>query len=368
MSTNTLSVFWDDRVLLHDTGSGMWEAAPSELLDEQELHPENAVRLRNMRAVLQRGPVAGDLRWRPGRLATVAELRTVHDEDYIEDIRELSAAGGGRLTSTTVVGAGSWEPLLAAAGTCLAAVDAVLDGEVRLAYALVRPPGHHAQPAQADGYCVFSHAALVAQRALDRGARRVAVVDWDVHHGNGTQECFYGRSDVLTFSVHMDHGPWGPSHPQTGRPDEVGRGAGEGFNVNIALPLGAGDRAYAAALEEIVAPVLREYRPDLLVVASGQDASTFDPNGRHNVTITGFNHLGRIMRALAEELTGGRLVLTQEGGYARAYAAYCVHATAEGLLGRESTLADPIAYVPDSVDPAPALAAVRTALAPYWPL
>ncbi|WP_405801187.1 hypothetical protein [Streptomyces sp. NBC_01506] len=371
MSEN-IHVFWDERVLDHDTGSGFWEAAPSELLAEQELHPESAPRIRNMRAVLERGPVAGHVVWHPGRLATEAELTTVHTRSYVDDVRALCERGGSArhwLTSTTTVTPGSWEPLLAAAGTCLAAVDAVLDGSCEMAYALVRPPGHHAQPEQADGYCVFGHAALAAQRARDRGVERVAVIDWDVHHGNGTQEIFYDRPDVLTVSLHMAHGAWGRTHPQTGSPDELGRGAGTGHNINIELPVGSGDRAYADAIERIVWPVLRRYRPGLIVAASGQDAATFDANGQHNVTMAGFHRIGTLLGEMSRELTDGRLVLTQEGGYARSYAAYCLHATVEGLLGRESSLADPIAYVPDDITRGDAaLDRVREALAPHWAL
>lgn len=367
MTRGQADVFWDERVLAHDTGAGMWEAAPSELLDEQEVHPENAVRLRNMKAVLSRGPVASALRWRSGRLASTAELETVHDAGYIDAIRSLCESGGGRLTATTLVSADSWEPLLAAAGSCLAAADAVLSGEASIAYALVRPPGHHAQPRQADGYCVFSHAALVAQRARLAGLQRVATIDWDVHHGNGTQECFYGRSDVLTFSLHMAHGSWGPSHPQTGSPKEIGSGDGEGFNVNIEMPLGAGDRCYAEALTQIVWPVLRQFRPEFIVAASGQDASAFDPNGRHNVTMAGFHRIGSVLGQMADEFTGGKLVMVQEGGYARSYAAYCLHSTIEGVLGREPSLSDPLAFVPDDVERIPAvLDRVREALKPHW--
>ena len=365
-----IDVFWDERVLAHDTGSGAFEAAPSELLAVQELHPENAERVRNMRSLLLRGPLAPHLRWREGRLVEPAELETVHDPAYVASVRELCGAGGGRVTATTVLGPGSWEPLAAAAGTCLAAADAVLDDEARVAYALVRPPGHHAQPAQADGYCFFSHAALVAERARGRGVERVAVVDWDVHHGNGTQECFYDRADVLTVSLQMRHGAWGPSHPQTGEADEIGRGAGEGFNVNLALGVGAGDRTYADALAAIVLPILRRYRPGLIVGACGQDASCFDPNGRQNVTMAGFRRLGAALAAAADELCGGRLVLVQEGGYARTYAAYCLHATLEGVLGLpEPLLADPLAYVPD--DPSrrrEGIVAARAALSPFWEL
>src|SRR3990172_3529878 len=144
-----IDVFWDERALAHDTGSGLFEAGPSPLLAVPELHPENAERVRNMHSVLERGPLAPHLRWRSGRLAEISELETVHDPAYVRSIREACEAGGGPLTGTTVLGPASWEPVLAAAGTCLAAADAVLDGEASVAYALVRPPGHHAQPARA---------------------------------------------------------------------------------------------------------------------------------------------------------------------------------------------------------------------------
>lgn len=367
MTPHMLDVFYDERVLEHQTGYGFAEAAPSDLLEEQERHPENEVRVRNMHSVLRRGPIAPWLRWHGGRPATVDELKTVHDQAYIDAIRELCESGGGRLTATTVVLENSWTPLLVAAGTCLDAADAVLSGAASTAFALVRPPGHHAQPAQADGYCVFSHAALVAQRARDRGVERVAIVDWDVHHGNGTQECFYDRPDVLTVSIHMAHGSWGPTHLQTGHPDEVGAGDGTGYNVNVELPVGAGDSAYTGALREIIGPVLRQFRPGLIVGACGQDASAFDPNGRHNVTMAGFHEFGSGLRALADELTGGKTVLVQEGGYARSYAAYCLHALLEGVLGRSRELGDPVAYVPDNTElTGPALRRVAEHITPYW--
>ncbi len=367
MPASKLDVFWDERVLNHETGEGMWESSASPLLWEQELHPENSIRIRNMKHVLEHGPIADALVWHDGRLAEIPELETIHHPEYIAQIAEICAAGGGRLTSTTVVGPNSWEGLLAAAGTCLAAAEAVISGKTQAAFALVRPPGHHAQPKQADGYCVFSHAALVAHRARNAGFARVAVVDWDVHHGNGTQECFYAQSEVLTVSLHMDHGSWGPSHLQTGAVDELGFGDGMGFNINIAMPLGAGDKFYTTAFAEIAGPILREFAPDFIVCGVGQDASAFDPNGRHNVTMAGFNRLGLQVAELADELCAGRLVLIQEGGYARSYAAYCLHATLEGILGRHSQLTDPIAYVPDDTERVdPTISDLKKHYAPYW--
>jgi acetoin utilization deacetylase AcuC-like enzyme len=350
-----LDVFWHPAMLEHDTGSGLWEAGPSELLAVPELHPENAERLRNMRSVLERGPLAGRLGWKNGRPAEREELEVVHDASYVESIREACEAGGRHLTATTLVSGSSWPAILAAAGTALAAVDAVVSGESELAYALVRPPGHHAGPAVADGYCFFNNVALAAERLRAAGAGRVAIVDWDVHHGNGTQSCFYERADVLTISLHMRHGSWGPSHPETGSPSECGNGDGAGRNVNVELRPGSGDSAYAEAFRRVVEPVLERYRPDAVVGASGQDASAFDGNGRMNVTMDGFHAIGRGLRESAER-AGASLVLVQEGGYARTYAAYCLHATLEGVLGSERLLPDPLAFMPD--DPSHASADV----------
>jgi acetoin utilization deacetylase AcuC-like enzyme len=368
--SGTIDVFWHPAVLDHDTGSGVFEAPDEGLLDAPELHPENADRVRNMHSVLERGPLAARLRWREGREVTEQELATVHDPAYVAFIHEACAAGGRRLSSTTLLSADSWQPLLCAAGTCLDAGRAVLDGEATVAYALVRPPGHHASPAAADGYCFFNHAALVAELARSRGVERVAIVDWDVHHGNGTQACFYDRSDVLTISLHMRHGSWGPEHPQTGGPGEFGVGPGAGHNVNVELRPGSGDHAYRQAFQRVVLPVLRQFRPGLIVGGCGQDASTFDPNGRQSVSMAGFREIGSAMARAADELCSGRLVLLQEGGYARTYAAYCLHATLEGVLGGDApALADPIAFLPDDPGHAAAdLDQVCGHLARHWEL
>lgn len=341
-----LVVHFDERVLEHDTGTALHETTASDWITAALPHTEGPLRVVAMRDVLARGPLSHLLEFRGGRPATLDELSSVHTMAYIEDVRLRASAGGGWVTGTTRISGNSWEPLLVAAGTSLEALDTVLSGTIPVAYALVRPPGHHAQSAQADGYCFFNHAALVAQHARDRGVARVLVIDWDVHHGNGTQDIFYERDDVLTISMHMNHGAWGPSHTQTGYRDEVGSGAGAGYNINVPLPLGAGDSAYLRAFDDVVRPAALRFQPELIVVASGQDASAFDPNGRHNVTMAGFHGLGLRCAELAQELSGGRIVGLQEGGYNPAYAAYCLLATLEGMLDVPPT-SDPLAYVPE---------------------
>jgi acetoin utilization deacetylase AcuC-like enzyme len=362
-------VYWHDDALLHDTGAGLFEHPPTPLVAVPELHPENAERILNIRAALRNGPIAGRLEWHAGRHAIREELEMLHLPEYIDSVEKFCAAGGGYVTQSTPVVTRSWDAALAAAGTALAATAAVLDGECDLAYALVRPPGHHAQPDRADGYCLFSNAALAAELATRRGVERVAVIDWDVHHGNGTQECFWGRGDVLAVSLHMRHGSWGPSHPQTGAPDEVGTGDGAGRNVNVELPVGTGDEGYRRAMARAVSPVVDAFEPDLIVIACGQDASQFDPNGRMCVAMDGFRDLGAASRALADRHCDGRMVLVQEGGYGRTYSGHCMHATLEGVLGTGPLLADPMAYLPDDLERADdAIEAVRSAMAPYWRL
>ena len=313
-----MRVYWHDDCLLHDTGTGVFGSGPSPLIAVPELHPENVERVRNMRSALERGPLAGALEWHPGRHASEAELATIHHAEHIDRVRDFCAAGGGFLTASTPVVPASWQAALAAAGTTLAAAEAVLAGECTTAYALVRPPGHHAQPDRPDGYCLFANAALAAELARRRGVERIAIVDWDVHHGNGTQECFYERADVLTVSLHMDHRSWGADHPQSGLPDEVGRAAGTGFNINVAFPMGVGDEGYLAAMGAVVEPLVRRVRPrpaDRDVRPGREPVRPERPPVRDH---------GRLPRARARRPPAGRRVLrgpppARPGGWLRAH-------------------------------------------------
>jgi len=347
--TDRLAVFFHPGIFDHDTGSGFFEAAPSPWLPVLEKHPENDDRLRNMLGVLQQGPVGAALDWFEGAPARREDLERFHDAAYIDELQSIPLTETRHFSSTTVFGPGSFQVCLEAAGQALAAARHVHDGDGKIAYALVRPPGHHAQPRMADGYCFFNNIGVAIEALRARGLRRAAVIDWDVHHGNGTQQGFYDDADVLTVSLHMNHGAWGATHPQSGDIDEAGSGAGLGKNLNLPMPWGAGDIAYQRVFDEIVAPALRAHRPEILFVASGQDANQFDPNGRQLLSMAGFHELGKRARALADECCDGRLVLVQEGGYQVSYAAYCLHATLEGVLGRAPGLGDPLAYMREDV-------------------
>jgi len=341
-----LAVFYDERVLDFDTGSGFFDADASPYLVHREAHPENGLRVENMAAVLREGPIAPALDWHCAPAAGREDLERFHDPAYIDELASIPVDECRVMSRTTPFGANGFEFCRIAAGQAIAAAAHAHAGK-GLAYALVRPPGHHAQPAMADGYCFVNNIGVAIERLRAQGLVRAAVIDWDVHHGNGTQAGFYADPDVLTISLHMPHGAWGETHPQSGEFDELGEGAGLGKNLNLPLPCGSGDIAYARVFDAVVAPAVRAHAPELLLVACGQDANQFDPNGRQLLTMAGFYQLGRRARALADECCGGRLALVQEGGYQLSYAAYCLHATLEGVLEREPGLADPIGFMPE---------------------
>ncbi|KAJ0972752.1 hypothetical protein J5N97_020711 [Dioscorea zingiberensis] len=344
-----IHVFWHDGMLEHDAGAGVFDTGTNPgFLDVLDKHPENADRVRNLVSILRKGPIAPFITWHSGRPATTSELRLFHTPEYIEELEQANQSGGKELCSGTFLNPGSWDAALLAAGTTISAMKHILDGHANLTYALVRPPGHHAQPSQADGYCFLNNAGLAIQSARDSGCQKVAVIDIDVHYGNGTAQGFYTSGDVLTISLHMNHGSWGQSHPQTGTVDELGEGDGFGFNLNIPLPNGTGDEGYVYAMNQLVVPALHKFKPSLLVLVLGQDSSAFDPNGRQCLTMEGYRNIGRIVRHFADKHANGRLLVVQEGGYHVTYSAYCLHATLEGVLDLEDALLDdPIAYYPE---------------------
>ena len=247
------------------------------------------------------------------RLATDAEICLVHTPEYLARMKAVSGSGGGYVGHELHCGPGGFAIAALSCGGVLAAMEATLGGAVDNAYALVRPPGHHAERDRGHGFCMVDNVAVAAEVALraPHSLQRVAIVDIDVHHGNGPEQAFYGRSDVLYVSLHQD----GLYPLDTGGTEASGEGAGKGFNVNIPLPPGCGIGAYAAAFDRVVEPALRAFKPQLILVSCGFDASFLDPLGRMLLTSDGFRELTRRLRVCAEELCGGRLVMCHEGGY-----------------------------------------------------
>ncbi|XP_071736264.1 histone deacetylase 8-like [Rutidosis leptorrhynchoides] len=345
-----IHVFWNEGMLNHDTGEGVFDTGINPgFLDVLEKHPENCDRIRNIVSILKRGPISSFIRWHVDSTpALISQLLSFHTQEYIDSLLEADRNGPTIICSGTFLNTGSLKAALLAAGTTLSAMKYILDGHGNICYALVRPPGHHAQPTQADGYCFLNNAGLAVQYALDSGCKRVAVIDIDVHYGNGTAEGFYRTDKVLTVSLHMNHGSWGPSHPQSGDVNEVGEGVGFGYNLNLPLPNGTGDTGYKYAMTEVVVPAVKKFDPDMMVFVVGQDSSAFDPNGRQCLTMDGYREIGLIIRNLADDHSNGRILIVQEGGYHITYSAYCLHATLEGVLNLPNPLlSDPVAYYPE---------------------
>lgn len=304
--------------------------------DEPE-HPENRRRLDEITRYLSVSGLLPRLVSVVARDATRDELGLVHHPAYIDQVRQSSSQPSSWLSPDTYLGSHSYAAAVRAAGGVLSAVDSVMLGQCSSSFALVRPPGHHAVANRAMGFCLFNNVAIAAryaQKAYD--LERVLIVDWDVHHGNGTQDAFYEDPSVLYLSMHQY-----PFYPGTGHWQETGRGGGEGYTVNVPLPAGVGDAGYGRVFHEIVAPVACRYQPQLILISAGYDTHWADPLGMQLVSTMGFAAMTREVMDLANELCQGRLVLSLEGGYNHQALAAGVGATVAVLLG-DSNVDDPL--------------------------
>lgn len=338
--TQTL-LLTDPLFLRHEPGAG---------------HPERPERLSRIQGVLDRQPIEGTERRVP-RPATEEELATVHTPRLREYLRGLR---GRRevIDPDTVTSPDSYDAAVLAAGASVQAVEDVMAGRAQNAFALVRPPGHHAEPDRSMGFCLLNNVAIAAEAARRQGAERVLIFDWDVHHGNGTQEAFWQRRDVLYMSAHQY-----PYYPGTGAPSEVGEGPGAGYTVNCGLPGGSTDADYGALCQELFLPVAEAFKPDLVLVSAGFDAHREDPIGGMVLTERGFAALCTAFGELSRATCGGRLVLVLEGGYSLEGLSRSVHACVEVLAGQTRD------SFPRGVsrEAAAALRHSREALKPYWP-
>lgn len=337
----TTAFFSDERCFWHGGGNyaftlpagGLVQPIPGSLPE----HPETKRRLKNLIEVTG---LSRHLAMRGAEPATDAELARVHPESYLQAFKSLSDAEGGELGLRTPFGKGGYEIAAVSAGLAVGALRAVLTGEARNAYALSRPPGHHCTADFPNGFCLLNNIAVAIRAMQAEGlVGKVAVVDWDVHHGNGTEAIFWQDPDVLTISLHQER-----NYPlDTGGTDAQGAGAGLGFNLNLPLPPGAGHVSYLQAITRVVLPALDRFRPDLIVVACGFDAAAVDPLGRMLCTAETFRLMTRQIMSAADRLCDGRLALVHEGGYSEVYVPFCGHAVLEELSGAPVTAPDPMA-------------------------
>jgi len=306
-------------------------------------HPENRQRLETIRRVLQQYGMWECLIQIPAAPVSHERLERVHSGHYVDLVKRVSDQGGGHLDMDTYVRPASYDAALMAAGGLVEATRAVLDGEVENAFALVRPPGHHALRGRGMGFCLFNNVAVAARYALaERGLERVMIVDFDVHHGNGTQDEFETDPAVVYLSTHQY-----PHYPGTGYWDETGQGDGAGTVVNVPLGGGIGDQGFARIFSEIVTPVAWRFQPQLILVSSGYDAHWDDPLASLVLSVAGYTAIAQALKELAVELCDGRLVLTLEGGYHLDALAYSVLNTFAVLRGDEEwQLVDPLGLSP----------------------
>jgi acetoin utilization deacetylase AcuC-like enzyme len=328
---------------------------PASLEHDTGMHPEAAVRIAAIEHELAQRDWLGYERVRSPEVDR-AVLEAVHPPAYVDAIERVSASGGGALDVDTVASSGSFEAALHAAGGAVRMVEMLLDGEVGTAFSAHRPPGHHALPERAMGFCLFNNVAVAARFALDRrGLERVMVVDWDVHHGNGTNDIFHASDQVLFLSIHQS-----PLYPGTGPASDVGSGEGEGYTVNLPVRPGSGDEVFVSLIEHVAIPLAKLFEPQLILVSAGYDAHQADRLAACEVTDEGFAAMARAVAAVAATL-GVPTGCVLEGGYAPEALARSVAATMEALVAEPGRRPD------EPLPVAPAADAARERLSAWWP-
>jgi acetoin utilization deacetylase AcuC-like enzyme len=346
----TTAFYFDERCLWHTTGEhalilpvGGYVQPPAGAGHAES--PESKRRFKNL---LEVSGLAAELSWCSAEPASRKDMLRIHPADYLDRFKALSDVGGGNAGIYSPFGPGSFEIAALSAGLAKQAVADVLQRKVDNAYVLSRPPGHHCLPEQSMGFCLLANIpiALEAARA-DYGLGRVAVLDWDVHHGNGTQAVYYDRDDTLTISIHQE----GCFPPGQGLASERGAGLGIGANLNIPLLPGCGHQAYMDAMQLLVLPALRAFAPDMIVIACGLDANGFDPLARMLAHSETFRLLTRQVKAIAEEICGGCVLAVHEGGYAEVAVPFCGLAVLEELSGIRTPVQDPLLELLQSQQP-----------------
>jgi acetoin utilization deacetylase AcuC-like enzyme len=346
----TTAFFHDERCLWHGGGNYAFLLPVGGLVQPGGGLPESPETKRRLVNLLRVTGLMAELAEQSAPEANRDDLLRVHPAHYLDAFKAASDAGGGEMGPRAPFGAGGYELAALSAGLAKGALFAVLEGRAANAYAVSRPPGHHCLPAQPMGFCLLANIAVAIRAAQAAGlARRIAVVDWDVHHGNGTEAIFYDDPNVLTISLHQEH-----NFPlDTGGAEARGAGAGLGANLNIPLPPGTGHASYLEAVERLVLPALWAFRPEVIVIACGYDASAVDPLGRMLATAETFRLMTRALMGAAAQLCDGRLVTVHEGGYAEVHVPFCGHAVLEEMSGSALRAPDPLAATLVARQPGP---------------
>ena len=334
--------FWDEKCFWHSGGNYAGNLPVGGLVQPLAAGglPENPETKRRLKNLMDVTGLTNVLAAQSAPIADREVLACVHPVSFLDEFQRTSDAGGGELGLRTPFGHGGYEIAALSAGLSVAALEAVLKGEVDNAYALSRPPGHHCLPDFPNGFCLLANLAIAIRNAQAKGlAKRFVVLDWDVHHGNGTEAVFIDDPDVLTISIHQER-----NYPiDTGDADVRGEGAGQGANMNIPLPPGAGHATYLEVMERLVIPAIRAHEPEVIVIANGYDAALIDPLSCMLATADTFRQLTRMVVELAGELCQGRLMMAHEGGYSEVYVPFCGHAVLEEMSGADIHAPDPLA-------------------------
>ena len=332
---------WDESYFWHNAGDGaLFEPAGGYIQENGSVEsPESKRRVKNL---LERSGLMEQLAHIKPLSATTEQLRYYHTKRHIEAVKEMSKIGGLDCGDSAIVGRGSYEIAKLSTGGAIQAVKTVVESDtIKTAYVLTRPPGHHAEADQGIGFCIFNNVVIAAKYAQKEfGIKKILILDWDAHHGNGTEDAFYEDDSVLFISLHQD----GLEPIGRGNKEDIGKGKGKGYTLNIPLPAASGDAVYKYAFEQIVIPAIEKFEPELILVSAGQDGSIFDPLGRMMLSADGYRYMTKMVKEQADKYANGRMVCLHEGGYCPTYVPFCSHAIIEELSGIKTDVEDPFIY------------------------
>lgn len=311
-------------------------------------HPEHAGRGKAVMDLLEKQQILAELAIVEPTMGTPEQIRRAHAQSVIDRAQQISLRGGGQIDADTYATDASYELAMLAAGTTTDAAISIANGKHNNGYVFVRPPGHHAEYARSMGFCLFNNIAVAAKAVqAETDCKRLMIIDIDVHHGNGTQDIFYGDDSVLFISTHQFGSFF---YPGTGAAHEMGQDAASGFNFNVPIMAGVGDAGYISIMDELIAPAAQKFKPDMILISAGYDAHWQDPLASMELSLTGYAHLAQKLIAVAQDVCDGRILFVQEGGYMLDVLSHAVLNCLNSLLGKD-TIIDPFGLSPVTDSP-----------------